>query len=233
LGPATAAESHGTVSATCLLPDPRLAGLGSRALAGLARLCSPARFTVHGSASSPARGRLRGRRASQTRRQPSLRPRDPTVCRRLCERAARVSACRVSTRSELCDLLPLLRPPTPALALAQASRRRVLGKQTARTCEPTAVARPCKAGHVATLLRGRSHSRAVAAQRASPNRCAPAQLHTICGSLRAGFLPCVLAPACDGGGNSGGSRERVRRQGARTLNTKRVQGQPVLCAIWR
>ncbi len=45
---------------------------------------SPVRFTGHGSASSPARGRLRGRKARQARRQQSLRPRDPAFCRRLC-----------------------------------------------------------------------------------------------------------------------------------------------------
>jgi hypothetical protein len=36
----------------------------------------------------------------------------------------------VSARSEVWDRLPRLRPPTPALALAQASRRRVLGRQS-------------------------------------------------------------------------------------------------------
>jgi hypothetical protein len=46
-------------------------GWDRRELAGLARLCSRARFTGHGDgdglASSPARGRLRGRKARQAR----------------------------------------------------------------------------------------------------------------------------------------------------------------------
>jgi hypothetical protein len=104
----------------------------------------------------------------------------------------------VSARSELWDRPPRLRPPTPALALAQASRRRVRGRQTARAREPTAVARPRKAGHVAMWLRGRSRGRAVASRpNARPNGSALARLHTMCSSQRAGFLssPRVLAPA--------------------------------------
>ena len=121
----------------------------------------------------------------------------------------------VSARSELWDRPPRLRPPTPALALAQASRRRVRGRQTARAREPTAVARPRKAGHVAMWLRGRSRGRAVASRpNARPNGSALARLHTICSSQRA-FLPRVLAPAAAAAApppraGGGGSRERVR-----------------------
>ena len=111
----------------------------------------------------------------------------------------------VSARSELWDRLPRLRPPTPALALAQASRRRVRGRQTARA--RAAVARPRKAG--------RSRGRAVASRpNARPNGSALARLHTICSSQRAGFLPRVLAPAAAAAAppraGGGGSRERVR-----------------------
>ena len=116
-------------------------GWDRRELAGLARLCSRARFTGHGDgdglASSPARGRLRGRRVD-----------DCAVARQ----GRHVSRC--AERARLC-------PPTPALALAQASRRRVRGRHTTRAREPTAVARPRKTGHV---LRDRSRGRAVAAR---------------------------------------------------------------------
>ena len=112
----------------------------------------------------------------------------------------------VRARSELWDRLPCLRPPTPALALAQASRRRVRGRQTARA--RAAVARPRKAG--------RSRGRAVASRpNARLNGSVLARLHTICSSQRAGFLPRVLAPAAAAAApppraGGGGSRERVR-----------------------
>ncbi len=103
--------------------------------------CSSARFTGHGSASSPARGRLSGRKARQARRKSTV-PECPD-CPPPCDLAARVSVRGLSARSELRDhCLPCLCPPTPVLALVQASRRRVLGRQTALAREPTVVARP-------------------------------------------------------------------------------------------
>ncbi len=124
-----------------------------------------------------AGARSQGKASNHAGRQPSLRPRDPTVRRRLCKRAvapaARVSVRGVSTQSELrvrCTRPPAAPPPSHSSARSCASLKEAGAREAVsrRRWHGRAPGRGCKADHaVARLRSGRAPS-------ARLNGCAPA-----------------------------------------------------------